>query len=61
MELGEILEQRSCEEFLRQLRGAQPGEEEAQGGPSHSLQLPERRVVTQTAGDRMKGHSLKLC
>ncbi|RMC18364.1 hypothetical protein DUI87_04250 [Hirundo rustica rustica] len=32
------------EKQLRELAGAQPGEKEAQGGPSQSLQLPDRRV-----------------
>ncbi|KAJ7406997.1 hypothetical protein WISP_129589 [Willisornis vidua] len=60
------LEHKSHEEQLRQL-GFFSLEEKAQGRPSHSLQLPERKcsqvgvgLFSQAPGNRTRGYSLKL-
>lgn len=37
------------------LRGAQPAEKEAQGGPSRSPQLPDRRVLGSAAMEQTPG------
>ena len=65
--LVKSLEHKPYEDHLRELRESESGEEEAQGRPYHSLQLPIKRLwrggglpLLPRNSDKKRGNGLKL-